>query len=60
MGAGLLFAGGWFIFGPRREEETKTDSKPDAKTTSALTPRRTVITPYGGWGSGGLSIAGEF
>jgi hypothetical protein len=51
MGVGLLGAGVWYLAGP------KEDSKP---TTAARAPRRPTVTPYAGWGSGGLSVLGEF
>ncbi len=48
MGAGLLFAGGWYLFSPKRD---------DAKHAA---PRRPVVTPYAGWGTSGLLVSGEF
>jgi hypothetical protein len=49
MGAGLLVAGAWYLFAPKRD---------DAKHASA--PRGPILTPYAGWNAGGLKISGEF
>lgn len=52
MGVGLVTAAGWYLFAPKREE---------AKAAKATVPTtKPVITPYAGWGSGGLSVSGAF
>jgi hypothetical protein len=49
MGAGLLLAGAWYLFAPKRD---------DAKHEAA--PRGPILAPYAGWNGGGLNLAGEF
>jgi hypothetical protein len=46
MGAGLLLAGGWYLFAPKKGEE---------KTSTSHAP---VLTPYAGPGNGGLLLSG--
>jgi hypothetical protein len=53
MGVGLGVAAVWYLAGPKED-----DSKATAPTARA--PRRPTFTPYAGWNSGGLSVAGEF
>jgi hypothetical protein len=53
MGVGLLGAGVWYLFGPKRDDSTPA-------TGTARLPKRPALTPYAGWQSGGLSLAGEF
>jgi hypothetical protein len=47
MGVGLVVAGGWYLFGPKRADE---------KPTQGHAP---VLTPYAGWGNAGLMLSGE-
>lgn len=47
MGAGLVFAAGWYLFAPKRDE-----GRPAAA--------RTFVTPYGGYGNAGLNVSGSF
>jgi hypothetical protein len=54
MGAGILLAGGWYLFAPKQDEASSPS------TGRTVDPKRPVVTPYAGWQSGGLSIAGEF
>lgn len=49
MGAGLVFAGGWYLFAPKKSAET-----------TATAPLRPTVTPYAGWGNAGLSLSGSF
>lgn len=51
MGVGLIAAGAWYLAGPKSGEPS---------TSSARAPKRPVLTPYAGWGNGGLSLSGEF
>ena len=52
MGVGFLTAAGWYLFAPKRD---------DSKSAKATTPStKPVITPYAGWGSGGLTVSGAF
>ena len=55
MGVGLAVAGVWYVAGPKRD-----DAPPSEQTGKARAPKSPVLTPYGGWNSGGLSLAGEF
>jgi hypothetical protein len=49
MGVGLAVAAGWFFFGPK-----KGDDK------AAVAPKPPTVTPYWGYGSGGLTLSGAF
>jgi hypothetical protein len=53
MGVGLVVAGVWYLAGPKRD---------DAKyqTGMARAAARPIVTPWAGWNTGGLSIAGQF
>ncbi len=53
MGVGLVVAGVWYLAGPKREDGRPT-------TGSPRSPKSPVLTPYAGYQSGGLSLAGEF
>jgi hypothetical protein len=52
MGAGLLFTAAYYL------AATKNDDA--APPQAARAPQRPVLTPYAGWGNGGLSLSGEF
>lgn len=55
MGAGVLFAGGWYLFSPKKGEQKTEGAPPPAAA------RPTVkITPYAGAGQGGLTVFGSF
>lgn len=51
MGAGLVFAGVWYLAAPKR-------GAPPPQTGRA--PERPLVTPWAGWNSGGVSITGQF
>jgi hypothetical protein len=51
MGVGLVVAGAWYLAGPKRD---------DANPQMGRAPGRPVVTPWAGWNTGGLSIAGQF
>ena len=51
---GLATAAGWYLFSPKRD-----DSKGDPRPTG-FRPTAPVIAPYGGYGSGGLTLSGSF
>lgn len=55
MGAGLVFAAGWYLLAPKHGSESGSSSG-KAKTK----PRGPVIVPYAGWNEQGLSISGTF
>lgn len=50
MGAGLVFAAGWYLFAPKRD-------KGDVATVAPKTP---AVTPFYGYGNAGLSLSGTF
>ncbi|HVJ91176.1 MAG TPA: hypothetical protein VM580_15340 [Labilithrix sp.] len=54
MGAGLALAGGWYLFAPKRDDDVKPE------TGRVRSPKAPLVTPYAGWNSGGVSVAGEF
>jgi hypothetical protein len=47
MGVGLVTAAGWYMFGPKRD--ASSSGKTDVK-----------VTPYAGWGTGGVNVGGSF
>lgn len=53
MGAGLVFAAGWYLFAPKKSESTST-------ATAAGTVRSPAITPFYGYGNAGLTFSGSF
>ncbi|MBX3209052.1 MAG: hypothetical protein KF764_28725 [Labilithrix sp.] len=59
MGAGLVVAGVWYLAGPKRDD-AKPEASPQANRTRPTPPARPVVTPWAGWNTGGLSIAGQF
>lgn len=52
MVVGLVFAGGWYLLAPKRDAQP-AEAAPVAKPTFN-------VTPYGGYGQGGLSLTGTF
>lgn len=55
MGVGLAVAGVWYLAGPKRD-----DGQPEAPAQGKRPPTRPQVTPWAGWNTGGLSVAGEF
>ncbi|MBX3212874.1 MAG: hypothetical protein KF850_12625 [Labilithrix sp.] len=55
MGVGLAVAGVWYLAGPKRD-----DARPAEPAQGKRSPTRPLVTPWAGWNSGGLSVAGEF
>lgn len=53
MVGGLLFAGGWYLFAPKRDAHPAEAPPPVAKPT-------VHVLPYGGYGQGGLNLTGTF
>lgn len=51
MGAGLVFAGVWYLAAPKRGESTPQTGR---------APERPIVTPWAGWNTGGVSVAGQF
>jgi hypothetical protein len=54
MGVGLATAAGWYLFGPKKEN----DAAPAPAAASASPSVR--VEPYAGWGNAGLSVGGTF
>lgn len=55
MSAGLLFAGGWYLFAPKKGE-SKTEGGPPPPTARPAVQ----FSPYAGAGQGGLTVFGSF
>jgi hypothetical protein len=49
---GLCTAAGWYLFAPKRDDSRSSKAKP--------LPSGPVLTPYAGYGSGGLTLSGSF
>lgn len=57
MGVGFVTAAGWYLFAPKRDEGKVGDATKKTPERKAQAP---FLTPYGGWGSAGFTLSGEF
>ena len=53
MGVGLVTAAGFYLFGPKRDDEKTGSATP-------IKPASPVLTPYAGYGNGGFVLSGSF
>jgi hypothetical protein len=58
MGVGLATAAGWYLFGPKRDDKPAQGEAPAG--ARAIAPKSPVLTPYAGYGNGGMIVTGEF